>query len=579
MSNDHRSSSDYARPLADSDGAPSASHFIHALIRFYWVLRRCKAIVFTSIGIFLLLGILYYATATRAYQATASLLVLKRGGDTSPSTSADQSMIEQMATYEQLCTKGSVLQSAIDRLETLPPEIDRNKSRNRWIDDLKQMLYTKTVRRTSIIDISCRSQEPSACVEVLNAVVDSYLQFIEDNHKTIAREIVEVLEGEQADLARQITEKESQLLQAKHAGGDIGLGKDSPIAHPIVQRVIHLNNLIMETQQRRVGLEAASVAIRQTAELGGDFKQHLMALEPMVGKDILLNLVGLNGQDANIVGRTEQKIIEQQAKLKSLQDFYGPRHHEVVGLVESIQRNQTYLATYQQRVESRLDNLSDPEVGNMLVGIVDQDLAKVRETENELWRQYELAEAEAIALNDRFAAVAVLERDLTLLNNLHVGLVRRLENMDIAQTQADIRVRPITDPVEPTSPVSPVLMKVILLCLTLGGACGVAVVYALDILDDRFRSPEELQEQLAVPVLAMVRKHQHNGETGAESLLVHHTPDAVESEAFRTLRTALAFSGHEVNRLAVTSSEPSDGKTTVLSNLELRAHRLAKRHY
>jgi capsular exopolysaccharide synthesis family protein len=41
----------------------------------------------------------------------------------------------------------------------------------------------------------------------------------------------------------------------------------------------------------------------------------------------------------------------------------------------------------------------------------------------------------------------------------------------------------------------------------------------------------------------------------------------VESEAFRTLRTTLAFSGGEMQRLAVTSSEPGDGKTTVLSNL------------
>jgi capsular exopolysaccharide synthesis family protein len=41
----------------------------------------------------------------------------------------------------------------------------------------------------------------------------------------------------------------------------------------------------------------------------------------------------------------------------------------------------------------------------------------------------------------------------------------------------------------------------------------------------------------------------------------------VESEAFRTLRTTLAFSGQDLQRLAITSSEPSDGKTTVLANL------------
>ena len=49
------------------------------------------------------------------------------------------------------------------------------------------------------------------------------------------------------------------------------------------------------------------------------------------------------------------------------------------------------------------------------------------------------------------------------------------------------------------------------------------------------------------------------------------SPDSIESEAFRTLRTTVAFSGEDLDCLAVSSSEPSDGKTTVLSNLGVAA--------
>ena len=50
-----------------------------------------------------------------------------------------------------------------------------------------------------------------------------------------------------------------------------------------------------------------------------------------------------------------------------------------------------------------------------------------------------------------------------------------------------------------------------------------------------------------------------------------------ESEAFRTLRTTLAFSQENVGRITVTSSEPGDGKTTVLANLGVAYAQVGKR--
>ena len=91
--------------------------------------------------------------------------------------------------------------------------------------------------------------------------------------------------------------------------------------------------------------------------------------------------------------------------------------------------------------------------------------------------------------------------------------------------------------------------------------------YVLDVLYDRFRSPEDLREQLVAPVLAIVRRLPASTGEGIASLQVQHAPDAVESEAFRTLRTALAISLGAPTRIAITSSEPGDGKTTVASNL------------
>jgi capsular exopolysaccharide synthesis family protein len=96
---------------------------------------------------------------------------------------------------------------------------------------------------------------------------------------------------------------------------------------------------------------------------------------------------------------------------------------------------------------------------------------------------------------------------------------------------------------------------------------GAGIVYSVDVLDDRFRSPDEMKLQLQTPVLAIVRQLERRVETGLDALQVFVAPDAVESEAFRTLRTTLAFCGDQLDCVAITSSEPGDGKTTVVANL------------
>ena len=102
----------------------------------------------------------------------------------------------------------------------------------------------------------------------------------------------------------------------------------------------------------------------------------------------------------------------------------------------------------------------------------------------------------------------------------------------------------------------------------LGGlVVGCLVVYIQDRLDDRFTSPEELSSQLDVPILAIVRKLETISGEGLASVHTHARPNSVDSEAFRTLRTALALNGEVCDRILISSSEPGDGKTTVSANL------------
>jgi capsular exopolysaccharide synthesis family protein len=101
----------------------------------------------------------------------------------------------------------------------------------------------------------------------------------------------------------------------------------------------------------------------------------------------------------------------------------------------------------------------------------------------------------------------------------------------------------------------------------MGLGSGLIAVYITDLIDDRFRSPDDLRTQLGAPILAMVRKLSPIAPHGLESLYPFAKPTSVESEAFRSLRTAIEFSGTETRCITISSTEPGDGKTTVMASL------------
>ena len=207
----------------------------------------------------------------------------------------------------------------------------------------------------------------------------------------------------------------------------------------------------------------------------------------------------------------------------------------------------------------------------MLVELVNEQLQQTWMHEQALRREFETAEQEAMQLASQWEAIRILEKEEERLRDLDATLQTRLDNIDIKTNQSDVRVAIVSDAVAKNKPVSPRPLWVAFMCCAAGMGAGIGIIYVMDVLDDRFRSPEELRDQLGAPVLAIIRQLPETDGQGADALHVHVAPDSIESEAFRTLRTTIAFSGGDLDCLAISSSEPSDGKTTVISNLGVAA--------
>lgn len=555
--------------VVESDAAEvSSAHFVHTLLRFALAVRQRRQIVFTTVLVATLLGGLYFLTAPRRYAAKAGLLVSQVGNDYWSPTGTQRNLGDSvLPTYEKLISSPRVIEGAILLLQ---PE-DRidlaGLAPDKWSDEIQDHLDVRSLLKTNILEVTYRSRDPHAAVAVVNAIVKSYLELMNQTYKTTANDIIQVLSKERLSLAQQIAAKQQELLQAQQALGAMGIPDDSRILHPVVQRAISINDKLIEARSQRVQLEAIQAALQAAMRKGENLQEYLLAVQNVVGEQILLSMLGFNGNDTESQSQLERDLFDCRTQLQSLGEHLGAANPRVVELQTKIRTMEQYQRAYQDRIRQRFAQLQDRELGPLMLQMLQQRLAQGLQLEAFLTHEFELAQADAINLNGRMVTLDFLGHDLKRLQELHDTLLTRIAGLDLKQDGLDVRLVLIDEPVINTKPVSPKLLLTLCVTLFLGLGSGLLVIYLLDALDDHFRSLEELQAMLGVPVLAMIQRLSPSEVLGVEALQIVAAPEAAESEAFRTLRTAISLSSQETRRLVVSSAEPGDGKTTVLANL------------
>jgi capsular exopolysaccharide synthesis family protein len=132
----------------------------------------------------------------------------------------------------------------------------------------------------------------------------------------------------------------------------------------------------------------------------------------------------------------------------------------------------------------------------------------------------------------------------------------------------------------PTSPIGPQRGRNILVALLLSFAAGIGLAFLLDYLDDSVRTSDDVSRHLGLPTLALIPHYLNtdkrklltavngNGAAAPSALITMDDRHSPMAEAYRHLRTSLLFSsaGKPPQTILVTSSQPSEGKTTTAIN-------------
>ena len=557
--------------LHDPDAAANVSpasvdpgQIVLRLLRVFWFRRNY---IYGALILAGILGAIKYKTSDHVYAGSAALLITQTGDYADASSMVGGNTM--LPTYAKLITSAKVLKTAALAIRKLSPELYadfRGEPFAEWSDLLRHRLEVRTERLTNFVELRYRSCSKHAAEAVLNAVVTSYMDLIEKHHRDVSVELLTRLTNDRKDVERQLHDQQNKLILFKDAVRYVGVQEGDKTVHAAVVQMNRLHQSLMEARQSRISHEAIRKAIHDTIRRGGDATQHLLTFEPMLGRQLLASTLGINAQDTETFAAFERKLMDDQATLQSLNRQLGPNHPLIGSLRQKIAVAQQYVAEYRTMAHRKSNLPKGEELNRLIVAMIEERLAKDWAQETRLQQEYESAEEAAVQMNGTLTKVRYAEQELERLNDLHRTLSNQIAQVDLQQGHADVRVEVTSEPVG-RGPVEPKLKLIAAFSLIVGLMFGGAAAVVADQLDDHFRSPEEIKQQLGVPLLAMIRNLEPRGEHGADSLHVHANPEAVECEAFRTLRTTLAFSGDDLSRLAVTSTAPGDGKTTVLANL------------
>lgn len=126
----------------------------------------------------------------------------------------------------------------------------------------------------------------------------------------------------------------------------------------------------------------------------------------------------------------------------------------------------------------------------------------------------------------------------------------------------------------PSSPSEPVVWKYGAVGVLIGLILSLALIFLRDFFDNTFKTEDEVRKTLDLPVITSLPEIQKGGAT----IVTGETPFDYR-EAFKVLRTKIQFSAidSKMQKIAVTSSGPFEGKTTVSINLALTMAETGKR--
>jgi polysaccharide biosynthesis transport protein len=226
-------------------------------------------------------------------------------------------------------------------------------------------------------------------------------------------------------------------------------------------------------------------------------------------------------------------------------------------------------------IRSRLDYINQQieRTGAEVKGTIRSQYLIAQQQERALEAELNSVTGDALAEQEKKVEFTSLEREAAALRTQLRSLLDRFAQVSTASNVQSSTVTPLDTAIVPTSPVSPSLVRNLVLAIVLGLGMGGALALIREIFVDQFRRVEDVEDRLGLPALGItpyLKDKDIKTEEANQFGALMEAYSAIRS----TIDYAIPRSGWVVQ---MTSSQASEGKSTTALILAQMFARLGRK--
>lgn len=444
-----------------------------------------------------------------------------------------------------------------------------------FVEAIKRNFVTEPVREsrttfkeTRLIRLFYRHTDPVVAAFVVNAIAKTFTDLNQEKRTGTSRKTNDFLQERIATLQADIRRDEEEYVNLTQQAGILKTEGEQTI---VIDRLSGLNKDLLLAENARKDAEANYLTVANSPE-----KLRSLA-EAESARYITEQEASLRGLQTE----TLKKIADlRQTRVLRLQEYLesAPEIKEIDAQISSYQ---TSLDEAIDKSRGDIGKFRDRTTKTLLENLRTKYL-QAKDKEDKIRTDFNKQFSEAQGQNQDAVKTRLLQQRIETNRAFFDNLQKQVSSNDVASQGSDNNISVSDIAIPPKTPVSPRRLATVLAALVLSTLFGMGLALFLEYLDDTIRTTDEIESYLQLPALAAIpsidslpkRKLLLVGATEQEEenpqspLLISADTRSSLAEAYRHLRTSILLStaGHAPKSLLVSSSLPSEGKSTIASN-------------
>lgn len=418
--------------------------------------------------------------------------------------------------------------------------IDDSNVRQATVHRLQSGLNIVLVPKTEIISISYSSLNPKLAADIVNKVIAAYIQRSYETRFASTQRVSQWLSSQLDDLKQQVETSQEQMMDLQRKLGIVGFDPNH-------------NQISSSLEDLSKAAGTAKIA-RIVAE------SRYRTLNGMDPDSMESSIDSAPGAAPAQLNQLRTQLALAKSSYAQMQATLGPNHPQAKALRAQIAELSTEVSKEQSRLLLQAKE-------NFVVARVNEDQTKAALEEQK---------TEAYKLRDDLIEYTLRQREFESNRTLYEGLLQRLRTAGVEAGLESLEIDVVDQALPPAQPVLKRQSTLILSGIIFGLLGGIVIAFLVESLDTSLSSVAEIEAATELPSLAVIPKARR---TSAEqpgvltatqkNLDVLSQPKSQFTESFRSLRTSLLLSttGHPPRFILFTSATPSEGKTTLATNL------------